>query len=68
VTVGFSDLIALMRSFKTLSLRADDHLRMGMIVARLAEPGLCNERATSWRGQGKGAILHRGGHEPGVPP
>jgi hypothetical protein len=41
----------LMRSFEKLPPQVDDHLRMGMIVARLAEQCFCNKRSTSWRTQ-----------------
>jgi hypothetical protein len=51
VTAGSPVLMPLMRSFEKLPLQADNHLRMGMIVARLAERGLCNKRSTSWRTQ-----------------
>jgi hypothetical protein len=37
VTAGSPVLMPLMRSFEKLPLQVDDHLRMGMIVARLAE-------------------------------
>jgi hypothetical protein len=50
--------MALMRSFKPLPLRADDHLRMGMIAARLAEPGFVLRTRDELALSEQGAMLH----------
>jgi hypothetical protein len=44
VTVAAGSLAALGRAYRKLPRRNDDHLRMGVIVTRLAEPGFV-ERA-----------------------